>query len=187
MANRKAMGFLMDEMGLSERRNCRIVRLRRSVRQYRPVPGNDHAVIERMKELASENRWYGYLHLHALLRHEGLVVNHKCTLRLFVEQGLQVPPRSVASCPDATGSLRRCQIGQCKVTINTTSGVKALLRGGPVRARLWPISCPRKGNPGACKSPRHLRPAWCWHRECRPTDSLWCRPASGSRTTDSRS
>lgn len=65
MAKRKAMGFLMDEMGLSARRSCRIVGLHRSVQQYRPVPRNDHAVIERMKELASENRRYGYLCLHA--------------------------------------------------------------------------------------------------------------------------
>jgi len=48
------------------------------------------AVIERMKALASENRRYGYLRLHALLRREGLVMNHKRTWRLYVEQGLQV-------------------------------------------------------------------------------------------------
>ena len=90
MAKRKAVGFPMDEMGLSERRSCRIVGLHRSVRQYRPVPRNDHAVIERMKVLASENRRYGYLRLHALLRREGLVMNHKRTWRLYVEQGLQV-------------------------------------------------------------------------------------------------
>ena len=43
-----------------------------------------------MKELALENRRYGYLRLHALLRREGLVMNHKRTWRLYVEQGLQV-------------------------------------------------------------------------------------------------
>ena len=90
MAKRKAVGFLMDEMGLSERRSCRIVGLHRSVQQYRPVPRNDAAVIERMKALASENRRYGYLRLHALLRREGLVMNHKRTWRLYVEQELQV-------------------------------------------------------------------------------------------------
>ena len=43
-----------------------------------------------MKTLASENRRYGYLRLHALLRREGLVTNHKRTYRLYSEQGLQV-------------------------------------------------------------------------------------------------
>ena len=90
MAKRKAVGFLMGEMGLSERRSCRLVGLARSVQQYRPQQRNDDAVVERLKELASENRRYGYLRLHALLRREGLVMNHKRTYRLYLEQGLQV-------------------------------------------------------------------------------------------------
>ena len=90
MAKRKAVGFLMSEMGLSERRACRIVGLSRSVQQYRPLLKDDEAAIKRMKELASENRRYGYLRLHAMLRREGLVVNHKRTYRLYTEQGLQV-------------------------------------------------------------------------------------------------
>lgn len=45
-----------DEIGLSERRSCRIVGLHRSVQQYRMEPSNDQVVIERMEALASENR-----------------------------------------------------------------------------------------------------------------------------------
>ena len=84
------MGFLMNALGLSERRSCRIVGLSRSVQQCQPAPRNDAAVIGRLKELASENRRYGYLRLHALLRREGLVANRKRTYRLFTEEGLQV-------------------------------------------------------------------------------------------------
>ena len=90
MAKRKAVGFLISEMGLCERRACRIVGLSRSVQQYRPLPKDDEAAIKRMKELASENRRYGYLRLHAMLRREGLVVNQKRTYRLYTEQRLQV-------------------------------------------------------------------------------------------------
>jgi putative transposase len=90
MAKRKAVGFLMTELGLSERRSCRIVGLARSVQQYRPVPKDDAAVVARMKDLASEYRRYGCPRLHAMLRREGLVVNHKRTYRLYIEQGLQV-------------------------------------------------------------------------------------------------
>ena len=90
MVKRQAVGFLMSEMGLSERRSCRLVGLARSVQQYQPAAKNDDAVIERLKELASENRRYGYLRLHALLRREGLVMNPKRTYRLYLEQGLQV-------------------------------------------------------------------------------------------------
>jgi len=60
------------------------------VQQYRPLPKGDEAALKRMKELASENRRYGYLRLHAMLRREGLVVNHKRTYRLYTEHGLQV-------------------------------------------------------------------------------------------------
>ena len=90
MAKRRAVGFLISEMGLSERRGCRIVGLARSVQQYRPVDRDDAAVLERMRTLASENRRYGYLRLHAMLRREGLVVNRKRTWRLYSAEGLQV-------------------------------------------------------------------------------------------------
>ena len=84
------MGFLMETLGLSERRSCRIVGLSRSVQQYTPAPKDDAALVGRMKELASENRRYGYLRLHAMLRREGLVANRKRTYRLYTEEGLQV-------------------------------------------------------------------------------------------------
>lgn len=84
------MGFLMNEMGVSERRACRLVGLSRSVHQYRPVPRDDGDVVKRMKELASENRRYGYLRLHAMLLREGLVANPKRTYRLYTAEGLQV-------------------------------------------------------------------------------------------------
>lgn len=46
--------------------------------------------MERLRVLASENRRYGYLRLHALLKREGLVVNPKRTWRLYQAEGLQV-------------------------------------------------------------------------------------------------
>ena len=46
MVKRKAVGFLMSELGLSERRSCRIVGLTRSVQQYRPRPRDDAVVID---------------------------------------------------------------------------------------------------------------------------------------------
>jgi putative transposase len=80
----------MGDLGLSERRSCRIVGLSRSVQQYRPIERDDGAVVARLRTLASENRRYGYLRLHALLRREGLVVNAKRTYRLYRAEGLQV-------------------------------------------------------------------------------------------------
>ncbi|MBM9595650.1 IS3 family transposase [Roseitranquillus sediminis] len=79
------MGYLMTELGLSGRRSCRIVGLSRLVQQYRPTPKYDDAMVERLKELASENRHYGYLRLHAVLRREGQVVNRERTYRLYTD------------------------------------------------------------------------------------------------------
>ena len=93
------MGHFITTLGLSERRSCRVGGLSRSVQQYRSKPWNDEAVIERMKALASENRRYGYLRLHAMLRREGLVENRKRTWRLYVEQGLQVRAKTRRKLP----------------------------------------------------------------------------------------
>lgn len=90
MAKRKAVGFLMSELGLGERRSCWLVGLSRSVAQYRPVSRDDGAVIARLRALASEHRRYGCPRLHAMLRREGLVMNHKRTERLYRVEGLQV-------------------------------------------------------------------------------------------------
>src|SRR5690242_5304036 len=90
MAKRKAVGFLIGELRLAERRSCRIVGLSRSVAQYRPIARDDTAVIARLRKLATEHRRYGCPRLHAMLRRVGLVVNHKRTERLYRAEGLQV-------------------------------------------------------------------------------------------------
>ena len=59
MAKRKTVAFLMTELGLCERRCCRIVGLARSVQQYRPVPKDDATVVARMKDLVSEDWRHG--------------------------------------------------------------------------------------------------------------------------------
>ena len=43
MAKRRAVGFLMHELGLSERRSCRIAGIARSVQQYRSTERTDAA------------------------------------------------------------------------------------------------------------------------------------------------
>jgi len=90
MAKRAAVGFLVSEMRLSERRSCRLVGLARSVRQYRAAPNDEAYLLARLRVLAAEHRRYGYPRLHAMLRRAGLVLNHKRTERLYRREGLQV-------------------------------------------------------------------------------------------------
>ncbi len=82
MAKRKAVGFLMAEKRLSERRACRIVGLARSEQQYRPAPKNDEAVVARMKALASENRRYGYLSYRVATRRQSFSLPNMISMRL---------------------------------------------------------------------------------------------------------
>ncbi len=52
--------------------------------------GDDSALRERLKELATEYPRYGYELLHGMLKAEGLVVNEKKTYRIYREEKLQV-------------------------------------------------------------------------------------------------
>jgi len=54
----------------------------------------DRAVRRRLGELAAERPRFGYRRLHALLRREGVAVNHKRVARLYREDGLALRRRS---------------------------------------------------------------------------------------------
>jgi putative transposase len=77
----------------SARRACRLVRLSRSRWQHRSVRGDDAELRTRLRDLAAQKPRWGYEQLHALLRREGRVVNHKKVLRLYREEGLAVSRR----------------------------------------------------------------------------------------------
>jgi putative transposase len=68
---------------------CRFVGLSRSRWQYRPVRGDDAALRNRLRELATAKPRWGYQQLHILLRREGHRVNHKKVLRLYRDEGLE--------------------------------------------------------------------------------------------------
>jgi len=91
---RAAVGWLRERYAFSERRACRLVGIGRSSARYQPARGDDEAVRMRLRELAAERPRFGYRRLHALLRREGIVVNHKRVQRLYGEEGLAVRRRS---------------------------------------------------------------------------------------------
>jgi putative transposase len=78
---------------MSEGRACRLMKLQRSTKQYRPRPNRDGKLRQRMKELAEERISWGAPFLHAVLRREGLVVNHKRTERVYRELDLSLRKR----------------------------------------------------------------------------------------------
>ena len=90
---RAAVADLQERFGFSQRRACRLVGVGRSTVRYRPRRGDDGALRARLRELAAERPRFGYRRLHALLRREGIVVNHKRVARLYRAEGLAVRGR----------------------------------------------------------------------------------------------
>ncbi len=85
--------MIREAQGLSERRACGVVGIKRSSCRYvgrRPELGGLRG---RLRELAQERRRFGYRRLTVLLRREGWTVNHKRVYRMYREEGLGVRRR----------------------------------------------------------------------------------------------
>lgn len=90
---RQAVDVLRGERGLGITRACGLVGISRSLYGYRSLRCDSAKLRERIGELASEKRRYGYRRIHVLLRREGWSVNRKRTYRLYREAGLAVRRR----------------------------------------------------------------------------------------------
>ena len=92
-AKREAVAHLQALLDVSERRACRVIDAERTVVRYRSRRPDDHALREKLRELAHQRRRFGYRRLHILLRREGIAINRKKTQRLYREEGLTVRRR----------------------------------------------------------------------------------------------
>jgi putative transposase len=86
---------LRERYAFSERRAGRLVGIGRISARYRGAAAAGEAVLRgRLRELAAERPRFGYRRLHARLRREGIVVNHKRVARLYRAEDLAVRRRS---------------------------------------------------------------------------------------------
>jgi putative transposase len=92
-ARREATRWVRGELGLSERRACRLLGISTSSLRYRARGTPVEGLRERLLGLARERPRYGYRRLHVLLRREGYEVNHKRVHRLYRREGLMVRRR----------------------------------------------------------------------------------------------
>ena len=79
------MDWAMKERAYSQRRACDLVGIDPRVYRYRSTRSVDADLRQRMRELASERRRFGYRRLHLLLEREGRDVNWKKLYRLYRE------------------------------------------------------------------------------------------------------
>lgn len=88
---RAAVTYVQEHFGFTQRRACRLVGAARSTVRYRRRDRDDDGALRsRLRELASQRPRFGYRRLHALLRREGVTVNHKRVARLYRAEGLAV-------------------------------------------------------------------------------------------------
>ncbi len=90
---REAVADLQAEMGLSERRACRIVGADRTMIRYQSRRPADSDLRARLRALANERRRFGYRRLFILLRREGEPSGINRIYRLYREEGLTVRKR----------------------------------------------------------------------------------------------
>jgi putative transposase len=82
---------VQQELGVSERRACKVIGQPRSSQRYVGCKASrDGVLVGRMITLSRENPRYGYRRIWALLRGEGWQINKKRVHRLWKEQGLRV-------------------------------------------------------------------------------------------------
>lgn len=71
---------------MSERRACRVIPIERSTQRYEGRADGDEPLRQRMMELAQERPRWGCPLIHAVMKREGLVRNHKRTERLYYRE-----------------------------------------------------------------------------------------------------
>ena len=87
------MNWAIEDRDYSQRRACGLVGIDPRVYRYRPTRPDDTGLRNRLRELASERRRFGYRRLHILLRREGVQVNRKKLYWLYKEEQLTVHKR----------------------------------------------------------------------------------------------
>ena len=98
-ARREARGCrpIVSAYEMTERRACRLIKADHETVRYRSRRPRDDALRGRLRELAAEQRRFGYRRLHILLRAEGQVLNRKKTQRLCREEGLTLRKRATGT------------------------------------------------------------------------------------------
>ena len=85
--------MLMKEYKLSERKACSLAGANRSTVRYSSKKNKKKSLEQKIKEIALENRRYGYRRIHRVLRRQNWQVNHKAVYRIYRRLGLKVLKR----------------------------------------------------------------------------------------------
>jgi len=87
------VSWAIEMKNYSQRRACALVGMAPRVFRYQSSRPDDASLRQRLKELSSERRRFGYRRLHLLLKREGVEVNWKKLYRIYKEERLTVRKR----------------------------------------------------------------------------------------------
>ena len=87
------MTWAVREKGYSQRRACCLVGLYPKTYRYVTKRSGDEELRQRLRELASQRRRFGYRRLGLMLKRQGIKLNHKKLYRLYKEERLTVRKR----------------------------------------------------------------------------------------------
>ena len=91
---RACVEHVVAELGVPERRACRVLGQHRSTQRRPPSrPDDEAALIADVVALAGRYGRYGYRRVTALLREAGWAVNRKRVERIWRQEGLKVPAK----------------------------------------------------------------------------------------------
>ncbi len=89
-----AVQHVVEHLGVSERRACRVLGQSRATQRYLPQVRDDETPLtKRIIELAAVYGRYGTPRITSMLRTEGWTVNHKRVERIWRQEGLKVPQK----------------------------------------------------------------------------------------------
>jgi putative transposase len=90
---REAVGWFRTR-GFSERRSCHLASLSRCGARYTArQTASDEQLADELRSLAARYKRFGYRRVHAMLRRDGRVINHKRVARVWRIAGLTLPRR----------------------------------------------------------------------------------------------
>lgn len=92
-AKREAVACLKQELQMSERRACTLIKADRKMVRYQSRRPPETELRERLRSLANERRRFGYRRLFIMLRREGEPSGINRVYRLYREEGLGVRKR----------------------------------------------------------------------------------------------
>ena len=118
----------------SKRRAVKLVGVSRSYFYYQPRPRDDRAERARIKEIAAARVRFGMWRIHALMRREGWVINHKKTHRIYCEEGLNLRRKRPRRRVSAAHRLQRPHVSRANVCWSMDFVADNLFNGRRIRA-----------------------------------------------------